>query len=285
MTREEAEKRKRRKKRLIKKRIRAIAVLLIIVAIIALAVVGLMKLARKNKSDSSSTPPVDSAQTSDIGQATPSQDQLQSPSPDAEPSPTAAAERPDSSVWSARLVNPANPLPSDFTIDVRTIKGTEKQYDVRAADSLEAMLSDAAAAGYKMYLVSTYRTVAYQQGLFDRKTNEYKNQGFDDETARAEAAKWVAIPGSSEHNLGLAADIVSSTWYNNNSDLTAEFENTEHFKWLIENCTKYGFILRYPNGKESVTGIAYEPWHYRYVGVEAATYIMENSLTLEEFHT
>ncbi|MEG1049167.1 MAG: M15 family metallopeptidase, partial [Oscillospiraceae bacterium] len=186
--------------------------------------------------------------------------------------------------WATTLVNQTNPLPEGYTIETRRIKGTEKDYDVRAADSLEAMLLDAEKAGFKMYLVSTYRTVAYQQGLFDRKINEYKNAGYDDATAREEAAKWVAVPGYSEHNLGLAADIVSSTWYNNNSDLTAEFENTKHFEWLVNNCTKYGFILRYPKGKESITGITYEPWHYRYVGVEAAKYITENNITLEEFH-
>ena len=98
-----------------------------------------------------------------------------------------------------------------------------------------------------------------------------------------EAAKWVAIPGTSEHNTGLATDIVSSDWYTYNSDLEQSFEETDTFKWLYEHCADYGFILRFPKGKESVTGIVYEPWHYRYVGKDVAKYIMENDLTLEEF--
>ncbi len=154
-----------------------------------------------------------------------------------------------------RLVSTSNPLPADFAPEVRAIAGTDKLFDVRAADDLEQMLSDAAAAGYPMYLVSTYRTIEYQEGLFSRKVNEYISAGYDEESAKIEAAQWVAIPGTSEHNLGLAADIVSSTWYNTNSDLTQEFENTEHFKWLLENSPKYGFFISFQKGKEDITGI------------------------------
>lgn len=185
------------------------------------------------------------------------------------------------------LVNRANPLTEDFAVETRKVSyngsESEKLFDVRVADRLEAMLNDAKAAGCPMYLVSTYRTIEYQKGLYSRKVNEYLSKGYRQRAAEEEAAKWVAIPGTSEHNLGLVADIVSSTWYNENNDLTQEFENTDHFTWLYEHCADYGFILRYPKGKESVTGIAYEPWHYRYVGEEVAKYIMENNLTLEEF--
>ncbi len=185
------------------------------------------------------------------------------------------------------LVNRANPLTEDHTVETRSVnyngQDSGKLFDVRAAGKIEAMLNDAAAAGHPMYLVSTYRTIEYQKGLYNRKVNEYLNSGYTQAAAEEEAAKWVAIPGTSEHNLGLVADIVSSTWYNENSDLTQEFENTAHFTWLYENCADYGFILRYPKGKESITGIVYEPWHYRYVGEEVAHYIMENNLTLEEF--
>ncbi len=182
------------------------------------------------------------------------------------------------------LVSVSNPLPSDYVPEVRAIEGTDKLFDVRAADDLERMLSDAAAAGYPMYLVSTYRTIEYQEGLYNRKVNEYINAGYSEESAKTEAAKWVAIPGTSEHNLGLAADIVSSTWYNTNSDLTQEFENTEHFEWLKENSPSYGFLISFQKGKEDITGIVYEPWHYRYVGVELATYLTNNNLSLNEYH-
>ncbi len=182
------------------------------------------------------------------------------------------------------LVDVNNPLPSDFAPDVREILDTGKLFDTRAADDLERLLNDAAAAGYPMYLVSTYRTVEYQEGLYNRKVNEYINSGYSEEDAKTEAAKWVAIPGTSEHNLGLAADIVSSTWYNTNSDLTQEFENTEHFTWLKENAANYGFMISFPKGKESITGIVYEPWHYRYVGTEIASYLMENNMCLQEYY-
>ncbi|MBQ8604523.1 MAG: M15 family metallopeptidase [Oscillospiraceae bacterium] len=185
------------------------------------------------------------------------------------------------------LVNRANPLTSDHVVETRSVtyngQDSGKLFDVRVADKLEAMLNDAAAAGYPMYLVSTYRTIEYQRGLYNRKVNQYINSGYTQSAAETEAAKWVAPPGTSEHNLGLVADIVSSTWYNENNDLTQEFENTAHFAWLYEHCAEYGFILRYPKGKEGITGIAYEPWHYRYVGREVAKYIMENNITLEEF--
>ncbi len=200
--------------------------------------------------------------------------------------PRSAPIKPEKNEYTT-LVNRANPLTDDFDVETRKVtyngQTVEKYFDVRVADKLEAMLNDAAKRGYPMYLVSTYRTIEYQKGLFNRKVQQYINSGYTQAAAKEEAAKWVAIPGTSEHNLGLVADIVSSTWYNSNSDLTHDFEKTEHFTWLIENCADYGFILRYPKGKDSVTGIVYEPWHYRYVGREVAKYIMENNLTLEEF--
>lgn len=182
------------------------------------------------------------------------------------------------------LVNSAHPLTEDYKVSTVEIPGTSgKLFDERVIDKLTRMLDDARQAGYPLYVVSTYRTIEYQKGLFNRKVQEYLNMGYEQSAAEEEAGKWVAVPGTSEHNLGLTADIVSTTWYNDHSDLTEEFENTDHFKWLYEHCADYGFILRYPKGKESVTGIVYEPWHYRYVGEEAAKYIMENGITLEEF--
>ena len=197
-------------------------------------------------------------------------------------------EKPQQS-WSTMLVNKWSYMPEGYAPEVREINYNgvsplNNKFDVRAAEALEQMLADARAAGYNMYLVSAYRSNDYQVSLFNRKVNEYKALGYDDQTAYNEASQWVAIPGTSEHCTGLAADIVSSTWYNYNSDLTHDFENTEHFNWLYSNCANYGFILRFPKGKESITGITYEPWHYRYVGVEAAQYIMSNGITLEEFH-
>lgn len=187
------------------------------------------------------------------------------------------------SSWNLTLVNAENPLPGDFSVSVRSIAGyDDRQFDARAADALEAMLKDAAAAGQKLYLVSAYRSVTRQTALYERKVNWYLGQGYAAPLAKTQAAKWVAVPGTSEHNLGLAADVVSSTWYRDHDDLTGEFDQTPEFAWLAAHSAEYGFVLRYPKDKESVTGIGYEPWHYRYVGQQAAAYLTEQGLCLEE---
>lgn len=188
------------------------------------------------------------------------------------------------SAWQLRLVNAANHLPDDFDVATTPISGYENRlFDARAADSLQNMLSAAEAAGRQLYLVSAYRSVARQKALFERKTAAFAAEGFPQAEAEKQAAMWVARPGTSEHNLGLAADIVSADWYKTNSDLTADFEKTEEFTWLSQNAAEYGFILRYPNGKENITGVTYEPWHYRYVGVDAAREITKKGVTLEEY--
>ncbi len=187
--------------------------------------------------------------------------------------------------WSTILVNAQNPLPEDFKVEVCAIKGyPEREFDKRAVQSLENMLQDAEKAGCKAYLVSSYRSVSYQKSLYKRKVNSYLDQGLTQQQAEQNASTWVAKPGTSEHNLGLAADIVSGDWYTYNSDLTQEFENTDLFAWLNENADKYGFILRYPEDKTQLTGVNYEPWHYRYVGIDAAKFIKQNKICLEEYH-
>ena len=201
---------------------------------------------------------------------------------------TTPTEKPEQT-WATMLVNQWSYMPEGYVPEVRAVNyegvsPANNKFDVRAVEALEQMLADARSAGYNMYLVSAYRSHEYQVNLFNRKVNEYKNLGYSDDEAYNQASQWVAIPGTSEHCTGLAADIVSSTWYNHNSDLTHDFEDTEHFDWLYSHCADYGFILRYPKNREATTGITYEPWHYRYVGVEAAKYIMENNITLEEFH-
>lgn len=199
-------------------------------------------------------------------------------------SSSAAAAAAAADEWATRLVNAANPLPEDFSVKTVNIEGYENRpFDARAATALEEMLADAEAAGNKLYLVSGYRSVARQKALFERKVASFVEEGLPREQAEKNAAQWVARPGTSEHNLGLAADIVSADWYSNHSDLTADFEQTPQFAWLKAHCAEYGFILRYPQGKESITGVTYEPWHYRYVGREAAQIIMQRGITLEEY--
>ena len=182
------------------------------------------------------------------------------------------------------LVNRANPLADDYDVETRKIVNngvtTDFMFDVRAVENLEAMLKDAAAAGHPVLIRSAHRTINYQKMLYNNKVTWYLNRGYAQAAAETEAAKWVAIPGTSEHNLGLVVDIVNKGY---TGELEQYFEEDPLFSWLVENCADYGFILRYPKTKEAVTGIVYEPWHYRYVGKEVAHYIMDNDLTLEEY--
>jgi D-alanyl-D-alanine carboxypeptidase len=179
--------------------------------------------------------------------------------------------------WNLIFVNPWNKLPDDFEFEIGTI-GSRKM-DKRIVANVEKMFLDAKNDGIDLMIASAYRTVERQTELFNEQIKSYKNQGYSDTDAYNEAKQWVAIPGTSEHHTGLALDIVTPTY----QVLNYGFDTTDAFKWLNENCTEYGFILRYPKGKTDITGITYEPWHYRYVGVEIAKYITENNLTFEEY--
>ena len=180
------------------------------------------------------------------------------------------------------LVNDSHRLPQDYTPPLAAVPGSEKQLHTAAAAALARMMAAAKEEGCPLHLVSGYRSVKYQQGLFSRKVQSCLNAGLPAAEAEAEAAKWVARPGASEHALGLAADLVSGDWYLTHEDLTQEFETTSAFAWLCAHGAEYGFILRYPADKEAITGVHYEPWHWRYVG-EAAGEIAASSLCLEEW--
>lgn len=176
------------------------------------------------------------------------------------------------------LVNPWNPLPAGFTVDLVYVEDGY-QMDVRCYDALVKMLADCRAAGHDPKLVSGYRTQSVQQYLFNVKVNYYLNKGYDLQEAQVEAAKSIAIPGTSEHQIGLAVDILEAGYI----AMDDSQANTPTQKWLMEHCHEYGFILRYPEGTTDITGIIYEPWHYRYVGVEVAKDIVEQGVTLEEY--
>lgn len=180
------------------------------------------------------------------------------------------------------LVNDSHRLSQDYAPPLAAVPGSEKQLHTAAAAALTRMMAAAKAEGCPLHLVSGYRSVKYQQGLFSRKVQSYLNAGLPAAEAEAEAAKWVARPGASEHALGLAADLVCGDWYLTHDDLTQEFETTAAFAWLCAHGAEYGFILRYPADKEAVTGVHYEPWHWRYVG-EAAGGIAASGLCLEEW--
>ena len=176
------------------------------------------------------------------------------------------------------VVNPWNPLPEDWVCDLVTLSDG-RRVDSRCYEAFEEMMAACRDAGYAPFLCSAYRTQETQQSLYDNKVQRLMNSGMGEEEAKTEAAKAVAIPGTSEHQLGLAVDIVDA----NMQDLTDEQENTETQKWLMANSWRYGFIHRYPNDKTDITGIIYEPWHYRYVGKAAAQDIFNRDITLEEY--
>lgn len=180
------------------------------------------------------------------------------------------------------LVNPWNYIPEDYTLELETVQGKYKM-DIKAAESARNLVAAAKEAGFNMQLCSAYRTVEKSAELYQRKVNQYIGYGYSEADAKVEAAKWVAPPGTSEHHTGLAMDLVSSDYWNYYSDLEHDYEKFDSFKWMYEHCAEFGFILRYPKDKQDITGITYEPWHYRYVGIEAAKYIMENGLCLEEY--
>ena len=185
----------------------------------------------------------------------------------------------DPNSWNLILVNMENPVSQDFYVDTG-ITADGYEFDARAVEALDNLLSSGRAAGNQLVLTSAYRTYDYQTQLFEDKVFRVMNEdGADYENAAQIAGTEVALPGTSEHQAGLAADIVCE-YYN---ILDEGYADTDEAKWLIENCADYGFILRYEKHKQDITGIIYEPWHFRYVGVEAARYIMENDLCLEEF--
>ena len=181
--------------------------------------------------------------------------------------------------WNLRLVNGWNVLSADYPYEEHLTNqfGSALRYDSRAADALQQMMN--AGAAYGLRPVSLFRAYDHQVSLFNREVNEWKSLGYNQADAEAKASTEVARPGTSEHHLGLAADILSSGIYS----LEESFEDTDAFAWLYAHCAEYGFILRYPKDKEHITGVIYEPWHYRYVGVEAATEIMSRGLCLEEY--
>ena len=182
------------------------------------------------------------------------------------------------------LVNHDTPMPEDYTFDTKECGSSLSINDTlqtEAADAFLAMQTAAAADGVTVWMQSGYRSVEYQTTLYDNKTQQYLNQGYDEATARQMAANVVNPPRYSEHNCGLAADLNCPEY----TTLDEGFENTEAFAWLCEHAVDYGFILRYPKGEqaEAVTEITYEPWHWRYVGPENAARIQASGLIFEEY--
>lgn len=212
---------------------------------------------------------------------------LEEQSPAEEPSSSSTSSASSSATsgqedWRLVLVNASNKLDGDYDVALGDVGGGY-QLDARITEDMKAMIAAAKADGYTLQICSAYRSTERSRILYNNKVSQLKNSGYSDQDAAVEAAKWVAPPGTSEHNTGLAADIVSVDYFTKYAELEHDFEKFDEFKWLYENCADYGFVLRYPKDKQEVTGITYEPWHYRYVGKENARKIMDQKICLEEF--
>ncbi len=270
----------RRRRRAALRRRRAVALMLLL-ALLALAAWGLTALlgGGRDAQDGSSSGAADaggsslSAQTG--GSSSPAGSSPLDAAADSSAAKTAAQGEED---WQMRLVNHTHPLPDGFTVETSALpNGLE--FDSRAIGQLEQMLADGNATGLQLMVCSAYRSVERQDELFNEMLQDYIAEGYSEEEAYAITATIRTPHGCSEHSTGLAADIVAVDY----QMLDDGYAETDEAKWLLENAADYGFILRYPKDKESVTGIIWEPWHYRYVGVENAKKIKESGLCLEEY--
>ena len=181
--------------------------------------------------------------------------------------------------WNLILLNKNNILPDNYQINLKEIAGSSIKMDADAADFYNKMYMEATKEGIILTPFSGYRTVSFLRKLFENKIEDILEnipayEENREKTAVTEAVKSVNIPASSEHNAGLSVDIVSRD---------DSFSETDEYKWLCENAHKYGFILRYPEGKVKSTGVEFKPYHWRFVGVNAAKEIKKSGQSLEEY--
>lgn len=183
-------------------------------------------------------------------------------------------------MWCLILTNAEYPVPEDYEVELESIPGTEQSVDKRIYEPLMTMIGDMKDQGLSPIVCSGYRTLDKQEKLFNRKVLSFVKAGHTKEESYNLARQTISIPGSGEHCLGLAVDFYTRRYHK----LERAFEDTPESKWLVEHAQDYGFVMRYGENKTDITGIQYEPWHYRYVGVEAANYMKDNELFLEEFY-
>ena len=174
--------------------------------------------------------------------------------------------------WRLILVNADHPVPEDYSVTLKELRN-DQWVDERIYPELQQMFDDARELGIYPLINESYRTAERQQEILDGYIASYEAEGLSEAEAEEQALAVVAKPGTSEHQLGLALDIIAEN----------EDDSTETWQWLKDNCWRYGFILRYPEDKAEITGITYEPWHFRYVGADAAQQITEQGITLEEY--
>ena len=175
--------------------------------------------------------------------------------------------------WNLILVNSNHRIPNDYEVDLTELSNGQK-VDSRIYPELQRMFDAARADGLQLFVREGYRTSEEQQQILDEKIVAFENEGNSRKEAEKLAKEWVAVPGTSEHEIGLSVDI--------NADTSVSSRDSV-YTWLAENAHRYGFIKRYPSDKTEITGISNEPWHYRYVGKEAAKEMKEKGVCLEEY--
>lgn len=201
------------------------------------------------------------------------------------PQATATANQKDvieikkTEAWKLILVNKSNALTKKSKPEKLSVVQGKIKMDSRVNQAMKEMIAAAKKDDISLIVCSGYRTYEYQETLFNKKKKFYLDKKFTDEQATIAAAKVVAKPGTSEHQTGLAADIVTKSY----QALDEGFADTKAYKWLNDHAAEYGFILRYPKADTAITGVIYEPWHYRYVGVDIAKQIKSEKICLESF--
>lgn len=287
-----AVKKRRKKKKYMPAYIMLFAVIIIVVILIIVLIKGIAGNKSEETQTENTTPEVSTttteADTSRGGSVLAPKPNVNSNSTNTDTTESGAvtavnSNNPDEN-WALYVIGNDNPLPGDFTVETKSVAG-ERELDIRCADYAIQMLNDAKTQNVGLFVTSAYRSVEKQAANMESYINTLIAQGYSQEEAKKQAEKEIALPGHSEHNAGLAMDIVSDTYWSNHSDLDASFDQLPQYDWLIENSWKYGFILSYPKGKEDITGFIYEPWHYRFVGLEHAKKIHEVYESTGEFLT
>ncbi|MEG0571247.1 MAG: M15 family metallopeptidase [Oscillospiraceae bacterium] len=260
-------------------------ILIVVLVVLLLVVLCIYVFGQKKSSDkpqgSNSTEQSSSLDTQ--SSSNPQSSQLVESSTDSDSSSSSANDTPviDKTAWNLILLNRTHSLEKELPI--KKIKFDGEFIDERTGESYQKMYDAAKKDGINLFLRSGYRTIALQKTYFDSNYNAYIKSGNTKENAIKLTEQYYAHPGQSEHHTGLAMDIISVEYQNQIRTLDERFAKTPAYTWLIENCTEFGFILRYPKDKVDITKINYEPWHFRYVGAEHAKYIKEHNLTLEEY--
>lgn len=244
-----------------------IALVVIVLAVAALIVALVWGGGAGQKGEADSLPA--SSQASASAQPT------AEPSPTPVPGPAVTAED-----WFAVLNGPGNPLPEDFDPQTDAIDGAGYYLDSRAVEDFFAMQQAAQEAGLQLKIISGFRSTQRQQQLYEQEVQALLSQGLDQAAAEEQAQRVEQKAYESDHNTGLAVDLVPQ--YRQTKD-AATIVQTPEYQWLSEHAAEYGFVLRYPEDKQEITGVEFKPWHWRYVGRELASFLKEQNLTLEEY--